>query len=54
MNPGDADHRDLKLAPDGTRMTIRRNCVCGLHNYLVVQKMAPLYELPPFGGATMW
>ena len=28
MNPRNADHRDLKLAPGGARKTLRRDYVC--------------------------
>ena len=45
MNPRNADHRVLKLAPDGARTTIASRL--RLHTqsvYLVVRKIAPLAE----------
>ena len=54
MDPINAHHRDMKLVPDGARMTIasglrlHKQCI-----HLVVRKMAPLAELAPFSGATM-
>ena len=37
-------HTDLKLAPDGARMTVA--------SILLIRERAPLEALVPFGGAT--
>ena len=52
MAPRDADHNDLKFAPDGARTTIASGLFC-INSLLLVRKMAPLEELAQFSGATM-
>ena len=54
VNPRNADHRDLKLAPDGARTTTACAVIMFAKAvYLVVRYMAPLAELAPFSGATL-
>ena len=54
-NPRDSDHRGMKLATDGVRMTILTGIMFFFNPFaclLLVRKRAPLEVRGPLGGAT--
>ena len=53
VNPTYDYHRDLKLAPDGVRMTIASGLRLAKIRLLLIRKKAPLEALAPLSGAKL-